>query len=58
MIVDPDAPPLDEIAGLADFTEAELVELAAARTPLYSHGLSVSKFACCTQRSPTSVPST
>jgi hypothetical protein len=51
MLVDPDDPPLDEIARLADFTEAELVELAAARTPLYSHGLSVAKFAYCAQRS-------
>jgi hypothetical protein len=51
MVVDPGEPPLDEIARLADFTEAELAEIAAARTPLYSHGLSVAKFAYCAQRS-------
>lgn len=51
LVVDPDDPPLDEIARLADFTEGELTEMAAARVPLYSHGLSVSKFAYCAQRS-------
>lgn len=51
LIVDPEAPPLEEIAKLADFNSAELDELAAAKTALFAHGPSVSKFAYCAQRS-------
>jgi len=51
MIVDPSEPPLEEIHEMVQFTEDELNEFHAASMPIFSHGLSVFKFAYCSQLS-------
>ena len=51
LLVDPAKPPMDEIAAMADFSEAELASLAAAEEPIFGDRLSVFKFAYCAQRS-------
>jgi hypothetical protein len=51
LIVDPALPPMDEIARLVALTPAEQAELRAASKPVFGHGLSVFKFAYCSQRS-------
>ena len=50
LIVDPTNPPMDEIERLVELTEAERNEMLAAKRPIAAHGLSVSKFGYCTQR--------
>ena len=51
LIVDPADPPMDEIAALVSLTREEQAELKAAKRPVFGHGLSVFKFAYCSQRS-------
>lgn len=51
LIVDPALPPMDEIARLVTLTPLEQAELRAASKPVFGHGLSVFKFAYCSQRS-------
>lgn len=51
LLVDPAQPPMDEIAAMADFSEAELASLVAAEAPIFGDRLSVFKFAYCAQRS-------
>jgi len=51
LVVDPMDPPMDEILKLVDLTPEEQAELRLAERPVFGHGLSVVKFAYCSQRS-------
>ena len=51
LVVDPMAPPMDEIDALADMTAAERAEFLAVAQPIRAHWASVLKFAYCSQRS-------
>ncbi|MHC4158433.1 MAG: alkaline phosphatase family protein [Planctomycetota bacterium] len=50
LIVDPTHPPMEEIEALVQLTELERSEILAAKKPIFAHGLSVSKFGYCAQR--------
>ncbi len=50
LLVDPTNPPMDEIEELVELTEAERSEMLAADKPIFAHGMSVSKFGYCSQR--------
>ena len=49
-IVDPGAPPMDEIEALVKLTAAEKKELLDAKKPIFGHGPSVFKYGYCAQR--------
>ncbi len=51
LLLDPNDPPMDEVAGLVELTNEELHELKTVKKPLIAHGLSVFKFAYAAQRS-------
>lgn len=51
LVVDPMDPPMDEILKLVDLTPEEQAEMRLAERPVFGHGLSVVKFAYCSQRS-------
>ncbi len=51
LIVEPSDPPMDEIDKLVTLSPAERSELLAAKKPVFGHGLSVFKYAYCSQRS-------
>lgn len=50
-LVDPMDPPMDEILKMVDLTPDEQAEMKLAERPVFGHGLSVVKFAYCSQRS-------
>ena len=50
-LIDPAEPPWAELQELAPFSAQERREMEAVTQPLFGHGLSVLKFAWCTQRS-------
>jgi type I phosphodiesterase/nucleotide pyrophosphatase len=49
--VDPMTPPMDEILKMVALTPDEQAEMRLAERPVFGHGLSVVKFAYCSQRS-------
>lgn len=51
LVVDPMAPPMDEILKMVALTPREQAEMRLAQRPVFGHGLSVVKFAYCSQRS-------
>jgi Type I phosphodiesterase / nucleotide pyrophosphatase len=51
LVVDPDDPPMDEIDTLVALSPEERAAFVAAKKPLFGHGLSVFKYAYCSQRS-------
>jgi hypothetical protein len=51
LIVDPMDPPMDEILRMVALTPEEQAEMRLAERPVFGHGLSVVKFAYCSQRS-------
>ncbi len=51
LIVDPMDPPMDVVEGLVSLDEAEKAEFKSAKKPVFAHGLSVFKFAFCSQLS-------
>ncbi len=51
LLVDPMRPPMDEILRMVDLTPQEQAEMRLAERPVFGHGLSVVKFAYCSQRS-------
>lgn len=51
LVVDPMSPPMDEVLSLVNLTAEEQAEMRLARRPVFGHGLSVVKFAYCSQRS-------
>ncbi|MCP4678850.1 MAG: hypothetical protein GY854_25855 [Deltaproteobacteria bacterium] len=51
LLVDPDDPPMEEVARLVQLTSEELHEFKTIKKPLIAHGLSVFKFAYAAQRS-------
>jgi hypothetical protein len=51
LIVEPSDPPMDEIDALVSLTPEERAAFLAAKKPLFGHGLSVFKYAYCSQRS-------
>lgn len=51
LIVEPSDPPMDEIDALVALSPEERAEFLAAKKPLFGHGLSVFKYAYCSQRS-------
>lgn len=50
LVVNPINPPMEEIEKLVELTDAEKAEMLAAKKPIFAHGLSVSKFGYCAQR--------
>jgi len=50
LIVDPTNPPMEEIEKLVELSNAERKEMLDAKKPIFAHGLSVSKFGYCAQR--------
>lgn len=51
LVVDPMDPPMDEILKMVELTPEEQAEMRLAERPVFGHGLSVVKFAYCSQRS-------
>ncbi len=51
LVVDPMAPPMDEILRMVSLTPKEQSEMRLAERPVFGHGFSVVKFAYCSQRS-------
>ncbi|HJS57854.1 MAG TPA: alkaline phosphatase family protein [Vicinamibacteria bacterium] len=51
LVVDPMAPPMQEILRMVALTSDEQAEMRLAERPVFGHGLSVVKFAYCSQRS-------
>jgi predicted AlkP superfamily phosphohydrolase/phosphomutase len=51
LVVEPSDPPMDEIDALVTLSPEERSEFLAAKKPLFGHGLSVFKYAYCSQRS-------
>ncbi|HET7292319.1 MAG TPA: alkaline phosphatase family protein [Vicinamibacteria bacterium] len=51
LVVDPMAPPMEEVLRLVDLTSEEQDEMRLAERPVFGHGFSVVKFAYCSQRS-------
>ena len=51
LIVEPSDPPMDEIDKLVTLSPGERAEFLAAKKPVFGHGLSVFKYAYCSQRS-------
>jgi hypothetical protein len=51
LLVDPMDPPMDEILKMVALTPEEQAEMRLAERPVFGHGLSVVKFAYCSQRS-------
>lgn len=51
LIVEPSDPPMDEIDKLVALSPGERAEFLAAKKPVFGHGLSVFKYAYCSQRS-------
>jgi len=51
LLVDPLAPPMDELDRLVDWSDAERAEFAALERPLYANGWSALKFGYASQRS-------
>jgi hypothetical protein len=51
LLIDPSNPPMDEIDDLVTLDDDEREAFLAAEKPIYYHGMSVFKFAWCTQRS-------
>ncbi len=50
LLVDPMDPPMDEILKMVALTPAEQAEMKLSERPVFGHGLSVVKFAYCSQR--------
>ncbi len=51
LVVEPSDPPMAEIDALVTLSPEERAEFLAAKKPLFGHGLSVFKYAYCSQRS-------